>query len=349
MTRRIQALCIALAALPLAVARVPAEPEPAVDHAAFDSLVASERAFAALSRAEGMRPAFLTYLASDGVIFRPGPVNGRSVWEARENPKATLAWEPSFAEVAGSGDVGWTTGPWEYTPAGAKTPAAYGHFVSVWRRVGSGHWRVAVDIGTGHDRPARGVGSGDPVAGPAHRKPRELKRSGFGVGLGVGGGNSGFGVGVHTGAPYPRDVEYALAHQLNTLLATDRTFGFQLATKGADEAYENLAADDVRFHRESRQPALGREPGVAWHAKQREAIDTKHGGRADWTQRGHGIASSADLGYVYGLVARRADGRAAPDTSAYLHIWRKDDREKWRLALDLESPFPPHQPPAKRN
>ena len=49
----------------------------------LDSLIASERAFSRHSVDHGTREAFLAYLAEDGIIFRPLPVNGRRVWEAR--------------------------------------------------------------------------------------------------------------------------------------------------------------------------------------------------------------------------------------------------------------------------
>src|SRR5947208_1274253 len=77
---------------------------------------AAARAFAATSVEQGMKPAFLTYLGHDGLVFRRGIVNGRKVWEARKNATGTLNWAPEFAEVAGNADLGWTTGPWEYKP-----------------------------------------------------------------------------------------------------------------------------------------------------------------------------------------------------------------------------------------
>ncbi|MBI1795891.1 MAG: nuclear transport factor 2 family protein [Candidatus Eisenbacteria bacterium] len=334
----VAALAAALVAAPLALAADP--PDTTSSRADFDALVAAERAFAALSVEKGMKTAFLQYLAGDAIVFNPGPTNGRALWESREdNPQSVLAWEPAFAEVSGAGDLGWTTGPWQFAGRRAQEPTAFGHFVSVWRRQGDGSWRVAVDLGVGHDKPERGVGSRDFTPGPAHPRPRALPRSGFGVGVGYGGARSGFGVGVHTGAPYPREVEYATAHQLNSLLATDRSYGFDLANRGAAEACRSLVADDVRFCRDGAQPAMGHDATIAWHDRKTATIDRKHGGKADWMQRGQGVATSTDLGYVYGLVARRENDAARPDTSTYLHIWRKDQRDKWRLALDLESGF----------
>jgi ketosteroid isomerase-like protein len=142
-------------------------------HVAFESLVAAERAFSALSVEKGMKEAFLTFLADDGVVFRPTATNGKQAWSARENPNATLIWEPEFAGISAAGDLGWTTGPWELRlPAEAGRPPQHGHFVSVWRRLPGNPWRVVADLGATHGPPEQGVGTGFvPQAWPAPGNP----------------------------------------------------------------------------------------------------------------------------------------------------------------------------------
>jgi ketosteroid isomerase-like protein len=120
----------------------------------LDTLVASERAFAALSVARGTQTAFLTFLDDSAVIFRPHPVNGKE-WFRGQAPRSTvLDWEPSFAECSSSGDLGYTTGPWRvYRSAKTEEPVAFGYFISVWgRRPGEG-WKVLLDAGTSNPRP----------------------------------------------------------------------------------------------------------------------------------------------------------------------------------------------------
>src|SRR5687767_1574658 len=83
----------------------------------------AERAFAALSLASNMKEAFVEWLADDGIVFRPLPVVGKPIWQARPAPTATLAWEPEYAEIAYSGDLGWDYGPSEIRfPADANQP-----------------------------------------------------------------------------------------------------------------------------------------------------------------------------------------------------------------------------------
>jgi ketosteroid isomerase-like protein len=119
------------------------------------SLAAAESAFAAHSVREGMRAAFLASFADDGVMVRSGWVNSNAFLATRPDPPIVLDWRPAYVEVAASGELGLSTGPWKITSK-AKPDAApsYGQFVSVWRREGAGPWRVAVDLGIAHPQPA---------------------------------------------------------------------------------------------------------------------------------------------------------------------------------------------------
>ena len=71
---------------------------------------------------QGNARSFLEFLAEDSILFRPGPVPGRKWIEEHPAPPNLLTWEPAFADVAQSGDLGYTTGPWEIRP---KSPQEY--------------------------------------------------------------------------------------------------------------------------------------------------------------------------------------------------------------------------------
>lgn len=298
----------------------------------LDGLVAAEKSFAAESVAHGMRDAFLTFLAEDAITFRPGPIRGRDSWEQRTSPPGTLAWEPSFAEIAAAGDLGYTTGPWEYrAPADKNQPSSYGHFVSVWRRSGSGEWRVALDIGIGHDRSEPGVGSGAFTAGPLHPEPEP--RSHGGVSFGMGFGGRGFGVGARTGyGGDDRLSEYADMLDVRSLAAADREYGWRIEHRGVMDACQRMVAKDARYYREGSPPTVGT-------AAAQEILE-KRGGRVTWLPAAQRASASGDLGYTYGLLEWRAQPKAAPDTSAFVHIWRRMPGQKWQLVLDIENEFP---------
>jgi ketosteroid isomerase-like protein len=115
---------------------------------ALASLIEAERAFSKSSEDKGIREAFLTWLAPDAVVFRPGPVPGRPIYEKMDpaNP-AVLTWGPEVADVAVSGELGYTSGPYQVRPKRGAEPASYGHYISVWKKQPDGAWRVVLDIG----------------------------------------------------------------------------------------------------------------------------------------------------------------------------------------------------------
>jgi ketosteroid isomerase-like protein len=119
------------------------------------SLAAAETAFAAHSVREDMRAAFLAAFADDGVFVRNGWTVSNTYLKDQPAPPIVLDWRPVYTEVARSGELGLSTGPWKITSKEKPDAApAYGQFVSIWRRVGDGPWRVAVDLGIGHPQSA---------------------------------------------------------------------------------------------------------------------------------------------------------------------------------------------------
>jgi ketosteroid isomerase-like protein len=127
------------------------------------SLIAAERAFARHSEREGIKASFTANLADDGILFRPGPVNGLEWLRTRPASSAYLSWDPEVALMSSSGDMGYTTGPWELRARGAAdTVSGAGHYVTVWKRDSARTWKMAADIGTSHrwvERPAEASGS----------------------------------------------------------------------------------------------------------------------------------------------------------------------------------------------
>lgn len=140
-----------VALLALALAGCTTMPEVPSRSEASASLAAAEAAFAAQSVREGMRAAFLAWLAPDAILYRDGPVNGPAAVAARPDPPIVLDWRPAFVEAASSGEMGLSTGPWRITSR--ADPAAvprHGQFFSIWKRPPGGPWRVQVDLGISH-------------------------------------------------------------------------------------------------------------------------------------------------------------------------------------------------------
>ena len=143
-------LLLCLLTAPFVVRAV--EPSPAD---AARAMVESERKFYRTGQEKGTRAAFLAFLADDGIVFRPGPVNGKGVWEKRAETGLDLIWEPAFAAIARSADFGYTTGPakWRANKKEEKF-LGYGHFVSIWKKQKDGSWKVALDCGIENPEPA---------------------------------------------------------------------------------------------------------------------------------------------------------------------------------------------------
>ena len=299
--------CVASVSLVLAGLSLAAPPRPipprthgqrSESKTSLQSLVSAEKAFAALSVSKGMRTAFLANLAEDGVIFRPLAINGLKSWEARPASKGVLAWTPAYAEVAGSGDLGLTTGPWEYTPA-ADAPShdkAYGTFLSIWKRDAGGTWKVAADLGGSHDKPQQGLDAVTFVAGPEH--PAK---------------------------------EIAANERLMSPLAMDQLLTRSAASLGSEPAIRMWTATDVYYLHEGEAPKRG-AAGVAG------LVSTV--GHTRWAPTGGEMSRAGDFGFSYGVREdSSAVAGAAPDSAAYLHVWRRLEGNSWKLAAAVENPL----------
>src|SRR5207253_9943909 len=119
-------------------------------------VVEAEHAFAQHSIDHGMKPAFLAYAAPDGVIVnRQGFVNAIETWSKRDPaPAGLLTWWPIYADVSHAGDLGWTTGPFEYREKSTdEKPAGTGHYFTIWRKQPDGSWKWVLDLGIQHPAP----------------------------------------------------------------------------------------------------------------------------------------------------------------------------------------------------
>ena len=59
-----------------------------------------------------------------------------------------FTWDPNYAEVAESGDLGYTVGRYEIRASGDAAPMSEtGTYLTVWTRRDDGRWKVKADIG----------------------------------------------------------------------------------------------------------------------------------------------------------------------------------------------------------
>ena len=115
---------------------------------AVRAMTNAEKKFYETGQEKGTRAAFLEFLAPDGIVFRPGPVNGQEAWSKRPESGLDLVWEPTLAAIARSGDFGYDTGPAKWRANKKELNfTGYGHFISIWKKQKNGAWKVALDCG----------------------------------------------------------------------------------------------------------------------------------------------------------------------------------------------------------
>ena len=122
-----------------------------------DLLFQLEAAFAQDAAQHG-HDAFLTYFAEDGVELNDG---GGIVTkeEMRKQPPwpegASLTWTPVKADMAASGDLGYTYGNYvfKHKDKSGKLITDYGKYTSIWKKQKDGSWKVVVDMGNSSPAP----------------------------------------------------------------------------------------------------------------------------------------------------------------------------------------------------
>ena len=197
----------------------------------FDALIQAERDFAADSPKIGIREAFAKHFGPDAIVFRPGPLEARDYYAKPPTsppPPITLDWGPSHAEIAASGDLGYTFGPAVYRakpgatgPDGKPLPAEpwFTDFFSIWVRDESGRFWNVLDQGVADpkteltDTVVR-LGSSKPAAASARVSPATSSA------------------------------------RLQQLLRADRLLAAALATDGADAALKDALSPDAYLLRD---------------------------------------------------------------------------------------------------
>ena len=270
------------------------------------SLVESERAFAATSVKIGARPAFMMYFADDAVVFRPHPVKYKAAMKNVPPPKspteATLEWEPIWADISRGGDLGYTTGPSVWTDhSPAKRPTYYGFYFSFWKKQPTGEWKVVFDVGT-------------ELPGP-YNEPRVLRSPAR----------------VENRAP---TAEMSAQKQRSSLMIAESDFLETARQKGTRKALEENLDMEARIYRQNAQPVVGIDSIQAYFST-KPYLST-------WEPLEASVAEAGDLGYSYGSYTIKNGSRPGEDEKGYyLHAWRRDASNRWKLVAEVTSPLPP--------
>lgn len=264
---------------------------------ALQDMVKTEQAFSKTAEDKNARDAFMEFIADDGLLFRPGAVNGKKWMLEHPVPpsdkKPLLAWQPAFAVMAASGDMGFTTGPWEAKPdIKDEKPAAFGHFVTVWKKQSDGTWKFVVDLGISH---------------PQSGGPQTLW------------------VPVETKTKSPAKPD-PTADAMTSLLSRDRKFAAEASTHDLAKVFAGYAAPEVRLYREGSLPFIGRQAAA-------DAL-SKATGRFKWTPIAVDVSQTGDFGYTHGTYEVSDSDKKVTSHGSYVRIWQLQGGV-WRIVLDV--------------
>lgn len=282
-----------------------AKPALSAQTRAAHSLVHAELAFADMAGQEGNDAAFLSVLDDMGVLFRPGPVNGKAWLRKQKLDTSKLTWFPSYVEVSEAGDLGYSTGPYQWRAEAESKEASHGHFVSVWGRRG-GSWKLLLDLGSPHAAP----GELDPVFEPENAK----------------------GTGKSEVLP-PFSAE--------ALQNLEKEFSNAASVRGILSAYNTYLASDARFYRAGAQPTAQLDD--IRKALERVKGTVKWTCLGSVVAKSNDLGYAYGISELIPTSAPSSKPGAAPtptvQNSSFLHVWKRQPSGRWKVILDIENPI----------
>ena len=198
------------------------------NNASLNKMVSTEFAFAKYAEEYGTRDAFLKFIADDGILFRPDAVTGKYflVNSKSSSTKSILSWYPTYAEISNAGDLGFTTGPWEYRKAKDSAAIAFGNFMTVWELQKDGNWKFAIDYGNSNAKPTIKL------------IPLEFTNDKKAV---------------------TNDMKNYASSNADELIELDRKFSDQIKKDGLINTYQQYIAKTGRLLRDDEYPIIGTE------------------------------------------------------------------------------------------
>lgn len=130
-----------------ATANQPAETNVDIQRSA---LLEADLNFSRMSEEKGAAQAFFEFLAPEGVSLFEGelPMRGRDAIKVHlaAGQQGFFTWQPAAADVARSGDMGFTWGTAIFQGKGAEDKPRISHskYVSVWKKQPGGRWKVVL-------------------------------------------------------------------------------------------------------------------------------------------------------------------------------------------------------------
>ena len=261
----------------------------------LNSMIAAEYNFAKSASEVGTHDAFLKFIADDGILFRPTPVNGKKFLNENNKPSnSLLSWYPAIAFVSRSGDLGFTTGPWEWRRSKTDSSAlAFGNFCTVWQRQLNGEWKFVIDIGNRNDKP--------------HAQPEALK--------------------VDTSKSNSSSLITGIKREKpDELIELDKQFTLIAYKMGVAATYGKFVNDKSRLLRDGSFPIIG--------TQQISEYFTQQLGSYNFKPVGGKISSSKDFGFTYGGLEITNQESKLSEQFNYMRIYKKNGKH-WVIVVEV--------------
>ncbi len=121
---------------------------------AIEALMQADRNFALMAKHMGLKEAFTHYADPEAIMLRDDtePIRGIEAIEESFSSAPSdvlLVWEPEFAVVSKSGDLGYTMGHHRTLDSNAKI-LSKGTYTTFWKKNKAGDWKWTMDVGIRH-------------------------------------------------------------------------------------------------------------------------------------------------------------------------------------------------------
>ena len=116
-------------------------------------LILVDMEFSKMSKENGLSEAFIFFADQDVVKLGQGsfPIVGKSklseAYASLDDSKMSLIWEPLKAELAKSGELGYTYGKYYFTTIDSVENTTTGYYISIWKKQADGTWKYVLDGG----------------------------------------------------------------------------------------------------------------------------------------------------------------------------------------------------------
>ena len=266
---------------------------------ALQTMVETERAFAARALVVGWKQAFLDYFSDDAVGFSQGRAgSARADIEASPDPPKgmQLIWEPRFGDVAASGELGFLTGPARrINPTRNNGRPVHSVYASIWKRERDGTFKVVMDVGITTPSPAT------------------------------------FPAGV-TRVAIPNRFTGDYDERTPPLAAADQVLNSALRSSPS-RAYRDLLAPGARFHRPNQLPLVGERAILSRLGSQRPlaAADNRYAEAARSGDIGYTWGT-------YVMRAPTGQGTTDGERGFYVRVWMRERSGQWKVVLDVTQP-----------